>query len=68
MYNTTTILWTTHQPEGLTIKDVEMANFCDEQASLHGELGGEEAERAGECCVPKPKGKTGTKAKAEGIE
>ena len=37
-YNQTTITWTTHNPEGLTIKDVEMAQFCDEQAKAFGEV------------------------------
>jgi 4a-hydroxytetrahydrobiopterin dehydratase len=29
MYNQVNIEWTTHRPEGLSIKDVEMAEFCD---------------------------------------
>ncbi|KAF1921129.1 pterin 4 alpha carbinolamine dehydratase-domain-containing protein [Ampelomyces quisqualis] len=29
LYNKVTIEWTTHKPEGLSIKDVEMAEFCD---------------------------------------
>ena len=36
-YNHTFIQWTTHRPEGLSIKDVEMASWCDEQAKLHEE-------------------------------
>jgi 4a-hydroxytetrahydrobiopterin dehydratase len=32
MYNKVTIEWTTHRPEGLSIKDVEMAEFCDRSA------------------------------------
>ena len=28
---------TTHRPEGLSIKDVEMAAWCDEQARVHEE-------------------------------
>jgi 4a-hydroxytetrahydrobiopterin dehydratase len=31
-YNTVTIEWTTHEPEGLSIKDVNMAEFCDQVA------------------------------------
>ncbi|KAH8732346.1 pterin 4 alpha carbinolamine dehydratase-domain-containing protein [Phaeosphaeriaceae sp. PMI808] len=31
-YNQVTIEWTTHKPEGLSIKDVEMAEFCDHMA------------------------------------
>lgn len=55
MYNTTTIIWTTHQPEGLTAKDVDMAAFCDERAREYGELVGEE-EDAGSCGGCHPKG------------
>jgi len=29
LYNEVSIEWTTHKPEGLSIKDVEMAEFCD---------------------------------------
>jgi 4a-hydroxytetrahydrobiopterin dehydratase len=29
LYNKVTIEWTTHKPEGLSIKDVEMAEFCE---------------------------------------
>lgn len=29
LYNKVTVEWTTHNPEGLSIKDVEMAEFCD---------------------------------------
>jgi len=32
-YNKVTIEWTTHDPEGLSIKDVEMAEFCDRIAN-----------------------------------
>jgi 4a-hydroxytetrahydrobiopterin dehydratase len=32
LYNKVTIEWTTHKPEGLSIKDVEMAEFCDRTA------------------------------------
>jgi 4a-hydroxytetrahydrobiopterin dehydratase len=32
LYNNVTIEWTTHNPEGLSIKDVEMAEFCDRYA------------------------------------
>jgi 4a-hydroxytetrahydrobiopterin dehydratase len=32
LYNRVTIEWTTHRPEGLSIKDVEMAEFCDRTA------------------------------------
>ncbi|KAH6616586.1 pterin 4 alpha carbinolamine dehydratase-domain-containing protein [Boeremia exigua] len=36
LYNRVTIEWTTHRPEGLSIKDVAMAEFCDRVA---GEIG-----------------------------
>jgi len=29
LYNRVTVEWTTHKPEGLSTKDVEMAEFCD---------------------------------------
>jgi 4a-hydroxytetrahydrobiopterin dehydratase len=32
LYNKVTVEWTTHQPEGLTVKDIEMAEFCDRKA------------------------------------
>jgi 4a-hydroxytetrahydrobiopterin dehydratase len=32
LYNNVTIEWTTHKPEGLSIKDIEMAEFCDRVA------------------------------------
>jgi 4a-hydroxytetrahydrobiopterin dehydratase len=33
LYNRVTIEWTTHKPEGLSIKDVEMAEFCNQKAA-----------------------------------
>lgn len=36
IYNKVTIEWTTHRPEGLSIKDIEMAEFCDEAAAKIG--------------------------------
>ncbi|KAF2191327.1 transcriptional coactivator/pterin dehydratase [Zopfia rhizophila CBS 207.26] len=36
LYNEVTIEWTTHQPKGLSIKDVEMAEFCDRTADAVG--------------------------------
>jgi 4a-hydroxytetrahydrobiopterin dehydratase len=38
VYNTTFIRWTTHSPPGLSTKDIEMAQFCDGQALVFGEL------------------------------
>ncbi|KAL6718299.1 hypothetical protein ACLMJK_004387 [Lecanora helva] len=37
-YNQTFIQWTTHRPKGLTIKDVNMAAFCDQQAAEYDEM------------------------------
>ncbi|KZM28411.1 4-alpha-hydroxytetrahydrobiopterin dehydratase [Ascochyta rabiei] len=36
LYNRVTVEWTTHRPEGLSVKDVDMAEFCDRVA---GEIG-----------------------------
>lgn len=33
VYNRVSIEWTTHDPKGLSIKDVEMAEFCDRKAA-----------------------------------
>lgn len=38
MYNTVFVRWTTHQPKGLSEKDVAMAMFCDEHARELGVL------------------------------
>ena len=38
MYNKTFVRWTTHKPEGLSMKDIRMAAFSDEQAKAHGEI------------------------------
>ncbi|KAH7077739.1 pterin 4 alpha carbinolamine dehydratase-domain-containing protein [Paraphoma chrysanthemicola] len=32
LYNVVNIEWTTHKPEGLSIKDIEMAEYCDQTA------------------------------------
>ncbi|KAF1831356.1 transcriptional coactivator/pterin dehydratase [Decorospora gaudefroyi] len=32
LYNQVTVEWTTHRPKGLSVKDVEMAEFCDRVA------------------------------------
>ncbi|CAI6340389.1 unnamed protein product [Periconia digitata] len=32
LYNQVSIEWTTHKPQGLSIKDVDMAAFCDRAA------------------------------------
>jgi 4a-hydroxytetrahydrobiopterin dehydratase len=36
LYNKVTVEWTTHKPEGLSIKDVEMAEICDQTADKIG--------------------------------
>ncbi|KAF2107931.1 pterin 4 alpha carbinolamine dehydratase-domain-containing protein [Lophiotrema nucula] len=36
LYNQVTVTWTTHKPLGLSIKDVEMAEFCDRTAEQIG--------------------------------
>ncbi|RWA10203.1 hypothetical protein EKO27_g4914 [Xylaria grammica] len=69
VYNTTYIRWTTHNPEGLSAKDVELAALCDSLARDFGEVvddGGSTAQScdlkqvanrvksdAGDCCTPK---------------
>jgi len=45
VYNKVTIRWTTHSPEGLSYKDVEMAKFCDGKGAELGEIGGGKFER-----------------------
>lgn len=43
VYNKTHVRWTTHNPEGLSIKDLVMARFCDEMAKEYGEAEPEES-------------------------
>ncbi|KAF4550811.1 Pterin-4-alpha-carbinolamine dehydratase-like protein [Elsinoe fawcettii] len=38
IYNKTHIIWTTHNPSGLSGKDTSLARFCDEAAAKHGEI------------------------------
>ncbi|EGY18772.1 uncharacterized protein VDAG_08932 [Verticillium dahliae VdLs.17] len=38
VYNTTFIRWTTHEPKGLSAKDVTLATLCDELARDFGEV------------------------------
>lgn len=40
IYNCTYIRWTTHRPEGLSLKDTTMAAICDELAQRFGEIEG----------------------------
>ncbi|RYP17746.1 hypothetical protein DL765_004324 [Monosporascus sp. GIB2] len=68
VYNTTYIRWTTHNPQGMSAKDVELAAVCDDLARDFGEIveeggGGATHEMrrladrgaasAGDCCGPK---------------
>ena len=38
IYNRTHVRWTTHHPEGLSARDVQMARFCDQIAAEKGEV------------------------------
>ncbi|KAG9255866.1 pterin 4 alpha carbinolamine dehydratase-domain-containing protein [Emericellopsis atlantica] len=65
VYNTTFIRWTTHNPKGLSDKDLDLATKCDAIAAELGELAPEPPSceirdvadkattSAGDCCVPK---------------
>ncbi|KAI1399110.1 transcriptional coactivator/pterin dehydratase [Hypoxylon fuscum] len=68
VYNTVHIRWTTHNPKGLSAKDVELATICDGLAKDFGEIVDDvenadssalkqAADRAianaGDCCTPK---------------
>ena len=43
VFNRTDVRWTTHSPEGLGIKDLAMARFCDVKAKEFSEAQPEEA-------------------------
>ena len=45
VYNKTHILWTTHNPEGLSSRDMYMARFCDEAGQEFGELPSEDGSK-----------------------
>jgi 4a-hydroxytetrahydrobiopterin dehydratase len=66
VFNTTFIRWTTHNPKGLSAKDVDLAAVCDSLAKDFGEvedsaatscemkgLADRVATSAGDCCTPK---------------
>ncbi|KAF4513668.1 hypothetical protein G6O67_000910 [Ophiocordyceps sinensis] len=65
VYNTTFVRWTTHDPPGLSEKDMGMAAACDAIAKDFGELepeapsgvarelAGRMTAAAGDCCTPK---------------
>lgn len=54
LYNRVTIEWTTHRPEGLSVKDVDMAEFCDRTASEIGLKSSERSSAAGTSGETKP--------------
>jgi 4a-hydroxytetrahydrobiopterin dehydratase len=54
VYNTVFVRWTTHEPKGLSEKDITMAMFCDEHARELGEV--------------VPEGREGTEEMGEGVE
>jgi len=68
VYNTTFVRWTTHDPKGLSAKDVDMAEVCDSVAKDFGEIEGAvdagaacemqslantAASASGDCCAPR---------------
>ncbi|KAG6166560.1 hypothetical protein E4U51_003477 [Claviceps purpurea] len=65
VYNTTFIRWTTHNPKGLSDKDVRLASLCDSIARDFGEFDAEPLScevraradaaisKSGDCCKPK---------------
>lgn len=66
VFNTTFIRWTTHNPKGLSAKDVDLAATCDSLARDFGEveepaattcemkgLADQVTASAGDCCTPK---------------
>lgn len=55
VFNKTHIRWTTHNPEGLSGKDTNMARFCDEAGREFGEA--EPEEEVGSCYGPPGTGK-----------
>ncbi|KAI0013128.1 transcriptional coactivator/pterin dehydratase [Xylariaceae sp. FL0662B] len=48
VYNTTYIRWTTHDPKGLSAKDVELAAVCDGLARDFGEIAVEPSSSSGD--------------------
>ncbi len=72
MYNNVFVRWTTHQPKGLSVQDIDMAVVCDAIARDFGEIAAKAdadddarqlrdltstlTSSAGDCCVPKGKG------------
>lgn len=46
VYNKVVIRWTTHNPLGLSQKDIEMAKFCDERGAELGDVDTGKVERA----------------------
>lgn len=64
-FNTTFIRWTTHNPKGLSSKDLDLAAICDSLARDYGELVDDSTAcgpsdlvskattASGDCCTPK---------------
>ncbi|PKS08951.1 hypothetical protein jhhlp_003564 [Lomentospora prolificans] len=52
VYNTTFIRWTTHNPKGLSDKDILLAAICDDLAQAFGEIPSED--EATSCSAPQP--------------
>lgn len=50
VFNKTHVRWTTHAPEGLGVKDLAMARFCDEKGKEFGEV--EDGESVASCRGP----------------
>jgi hypothetical protein len=44
---TLTVHWTTHEPRGLSKKDLDMARYCDEQAKSIGTVEPSQAQQCG---------------------
>ncbi|KAF1976833.1 transcriptional coactivator/pterin dehydratase [Bimuria novae-zelandiae CBS 107.79] len=45
--STLKVIWTTHKPPGLSNKDIQMADYCDEQASSIGTVEPSETPQCG---------------------
>ena len=58
MYNQVVVRWTTHQPRGISSKDVHMAKFCDTAAHAFGEIVDGTRSESSKESIP---GNTGTK-------
>lgn len=50
VYNTTFIRWTTHNPQGLSAQDIDMAAKCDDLAREFGEQQQEQSPTSAATC------------------